>query len=42
MIDQTYGHFARDAEDMERELLDAFDARLDDDEAAEAAGREQA
>lgn len=26
MIDQTYGHLAPDAEDRERELLDAYDA----------------
>ena len=26
MIDQTYGHLAADAEERERELLDAFDA----------------
>jgi integrase len=35
LIDKTYGHFARNAEEQERELLDAFDARLDDDEARE-------
>jgi integrase len=27
MIDRTYGHLAPDAEDYERDLLDAFDAR---------------
>jgi len=27
MIDATYGHLAPDAEEYERELLDAFDAR---------------
>ena len=27
MIDKTYGHLAADAEDYERGLLDAFDAR---------------
>jgi integrase len=27
MIDRTYGHLAADAEDYERGLLDAFDAR---------------
>jgi integrase len=26
MIDQTYGHLARDADDYDRELLDAYDA----------------
>jgi hypothetical protein len=26
MIDRTYGHLARGADDYERELLDAFDA----------------
>jgi integrase len=26
MIDRTYGHLARDAEDYERDLLDAYDA----------------
>jgi len=35
MIDRTYGHLAPDAEDYERGLLDAFDAR----EAAAAARR---
>ncbi|HEV7566813.1 MAG TPA: hypothetical protein VGO31_12725 [Microbacteriaceae bacterium] len=29
MIDETYGHFARDAEDQERDLVDAYDAALD-------------
>jgi hypothetical protein len=29
MIDQTYGHLAPDAEDRERELLDAYDAAGD-------------
>ena len=28
-IDSTYGHFARDAEDQERDLLDAYDLALD-------------
>jgi integrase len=28
-IDSTYGHFARDAEDQERDRLDAYDAALD-------------
>ena len=27
MIDRTYGHLAPDAENYERELLDAFDAK---------------
>lgn len=27
MIDRTYGHLAADAEDYERDLLDAFDVR---------------
>jgi hypothetical protein len=27
MIDRTYGHLAPDAEEYERGLLDAFDAR---------------
>ena len=27
MIDATYGHLAPDAEDRERELLDAYDLR---------------
>jgi hypothetical protein len=27
MIDRTYGHLALDAEDYERDLLDAYDAR---------------
>ena len=26
MIDATYGHLAQDAEDQERDLLDAYDA----------------
>ena len=26
MIDQTYGHLARDAEDQDRGLLDAYDS----------------
>jgi hypothetical protein len=30
MIDRTYGHLAADAEDYERGLLDAFDARETD------------
>lgn len=29
MIDATYGHLARDAEDQDRELLDAYDASMD-------------
>jgi integrase len=29
MIDRTYGHFARDAEKYERDLLDEYDAKLD-------------
>jgi integrase len=29
MIDRTYGHLAPDAEDYERALLDAFDARAE-------------
>jgi integrase len=34
MIDQTYGHLAPDAEERERELLDAYDtAASDSDEA---------
>jgi hypothetical protein len=28
MIDRTYGHLAPDAEDYERELLNAWDARV--------------
>ena len=27
MIDSTYGHLAQDAEDQDRGLLDAYDAR---------------
>ena len=27
MIDATYGHLARDAEDKDRGLLDAYDAQ---------------
>ncbi|HZR96728.1 MAG TPA: tyrosine-type recombinase/integrase [Gaiellaceae bacterium] len=39
MIDETYGHFARDAEDYERDLMDAYDAKLDaEDEARSAVG----
>jgi len=39
MIDETYGHFARDAEDHERDLMDNYDAALDAaDEAREALG----
>jgi integrase len=39
MIGETYGHFARDAEDYERDLMDAYDAKLDaDDEARSAVG----
>ena len=26
MIDRTYGHLAQDAEDQDRDLLDAYDA----------------
>lgn len=37
MIDKTYGHFARDAEDYERDLLDAFDATLATENGTEAA-----
>jgi hypothetical protein len=29
MIDRTYGHLAPDAEDYERGLLDAFDAKTE-------------
>ena len=29
MIDRTYGHLAPDAEDYERGLLDAFDAKAE-------------
>ena len=28
-IDDTYGHFAREAENYERDLHDAFDEKLD-------------
>ena len=34
-IDKTYGHLLPDAADYERSLLDAFDAREDEAEAAE-------
>lgn len=37
MIDETYGHFARDAEDYERDLLDTYDAALDAADEARAA-----
>jgi integrase len=30
MIDATYGHLARDAEDQDRELLDAYDGHNGD------------
>ena len=30
MIDRTYGHLVAGADDYERELLDAFDARVRD------------
>jgi integrase len=36
MIDETYGHFARDAEEYERDLHDEFDARLDAGDQARA------
>jgi hypothetical protein len=29
MIDRTYGHLAPDAEDHERALLDAYDAKTE-------------
>jgi hypothetical protein len=29
MIDRTYGHLAADAEDYERALLDAYDAKTE-------------
>jgi hypothetical protein len=29
MIDRTYGHLAPDAEDYERGLLDAYDAKTE-------------
>ncbi|MGH3013162.1 MAG: hypothetical protein ACRDMY_15185 [Gaiellaceae bacterium] len=29
MIDRTYGHLAPDAEDYERSLLDAYDAKTE-------------
>ena len=35
MIDRTYGHLAPDAEDYERGLLDAFDAKSEINEATE-------
>jgi integrase len=38
MIDETYGHFARDAEDQERDLLDAYDAALDEGDRTHAVG----
>jgi hypothetical protein len=39
MIDETYGRFARDAEDYERDIMDAYDAKLDaEDEARSAVG----
>jgi hypothetical protein len=31
MIDRTYGHLAANADDYERELLDAFTGRVPDD-----------
>lgn len=37
MIDKTYGHFARDAEDYERDLLDAYDATLATENGTESA-----
>lgn len=37
MIDETYGHFARDAEDYERDLLDTYDAALDASDGARSA-----
>jgi integrase len=37
MIDRTYGHLVGDADEYERGLLDAFDAREDDDDEREAA-----
>jgi integrase len=33
MIDGTYGHLAPDAEEYERGLLDAFDAKVETDRA---------
>ena len=30
MIDDTYGHLARDADDQDRELLNAFDEAADE------------
>jgi hypothetical protein len=33
MIDRTYGHLAPDAEEYERGLLDAFDAKVETDRA---------
>jgi integrase len=30
MIDATYGHLAQDAEDQDRDLLDAYDGHNDD------------
>ena len=40
MIDRTYGHLAANADDYERELLDAFDAPKDDED--ETAGASDA
>jgi integrase len=37
MIDKTYSHFARDAEDYERDLLDVYDVALDAADRARAA-----
>lgn len=37
MIDETYGHLARDAEDYERDLMDAYDAKLVADNGARSA-----
>lgn len=40
VIDERYGHLARDAEEHERDLLDAYDVKLDaTDEARNAATR---
>jgi integrase len=37
MMDKTYGHFARDAADYERDLLDVYDVALDAADRARAA-----
>jgi hypothetical protein len=37
MIDKTYGHFAGDAEEYARDLLDAYDEPLDAADAARTA-----